>query len=429
MTPRLVPVPTDSPAQAVPIPASGPGLAGSAPEPTGGEFRGLSLSSLFQPIFSAAHSCVVGYEALVRAFDPEGRAVTPQMLFSMPGDEHEDFLLDTVCRSIHLANFMSQQGEGWLFLNVNPMAMLGGQRHLAMFRELLAQHTISPHRVVVEILEGHAREERTLETSIGHFRELGCLIAIDDFGAGQSNFERIWKYKPEIVKLDRSIVARAPDDATVRRTLPSMVSLLHQSGCIVLAEGVQTEREAVIAMGANVDLVQGYHFARPQRALLTSTDCAGQFHSLWASYKGTIREERQRLQAALQPYKVQLETTVRALENGVEWQAAARPLLELPRSRRCYQLDWRGVQIGPALRMARDDWADRRFAPLSDARSADWSRREYFRVANDHPGRVHLSHPYLSLTAARHCVTMSVGISLRGEARVVCVDIEWQDPA
>jgi EAL domain-containing protein (putative c-di-GMP-specific phosphodiesterase class I) len=391
-----------------------------------GEFSGLTLQSVFQPIFSPAHCRAVGYEALVRAQGLSNQPVSPLELFKLPRNENEDFLLDCVCRSIHLSNFVAQQHQhGWLFLNVNPGAVLEGNRYTAFFRDLLAKNQFPANRVVIEILEGNARDEQVLARSIDYYRNLGCLIAIDDFGAGESNFERIWRFKPEIVKLDRSIIVQAATNPTVRRTLPSMVSLLHQSGCLVLAEGVQTEREAIIAMESDVDMVQGYYFARPDRLILEAGEYADHFTSLWSYFKAAWAGEREQQQVALADYVHAIDQAAAGLVRGKQVREAAWNFLELPRCDRVFVLDWQGKQSGQAIKALRLGPYDPRFEPLADAAGADWSRRSYFQTAIAHPNKVHASAPYLSASSPIQCITLSIAVLVNGETRVLCGDIQW----
>jgi EAL domain-containing protein (putative c-di-GMP-specific phosphodiesterase class I) len=94
-----------------------------------------------------------------------------------------------------------------------------------------------------------------LKRFISHFRQLGCLIAIDDFGAGHSNFDRIWDLQPDIVKIDRRLIQDAGHSRRVERILTGIVSLLHEAGSLVVVEGVETEDEALVAIAANADMV------------------------------------------------------------------------------------------------------------------------------------------------------------------------------
>lgn len=131
------------------------------------------------------------------------------------------------------------------------------------FAELLQQHGVAPHQVVLEILEHAIDNIDDLAHAIQGFRELGCLIAVDDFGAGHSNLDRLWRLAPDIVKLDRLLVRDAAHQARARAVLPRLVALLHEVGALVLTEGVETEAEGLLALESQCDFVQGFWFARP----------------------------------------------------------------------------------------------------------------------------------------------------------------------
>ncbi|MDR8045831.1 EAL domain-containing protein, partial [Burkholderia cenocepacia] len=92
------------------------------------------------------------------------------------------------------------------------------------------------------------------------FRTHGFLIALDDFGAGQSNIERIWQLNPDIVKLDRIMLSHAAHRTGLTAILLGLVTLLHEAGKLVLVEGIETEHEAQIALSCEADFVQGYYF-------------------------------------------------------------------------------------------------------------------------------------------------------------------------
>ena len=224
-----------------------------------GLFHGLILKTALQPIFSISHKRIIGYEALIRAFDPDNASVPPYQLFALPDSDQENVLLDRLCRLLHIRNYAGFQDEvNWLFLNVSPQVVASGYRCDSFFGELLRQTGLPPHRIVVEIVEQPTDDSERLRETVNYYKELGCLTAIDDFGAGHSNFERIWNLSPDIVKLDRTLTLRAGKDPKARQILNGIVTLLHQSSCLVLLEGVETHDQAMIAIDAGVDFVQGY---------------------------------------------------------------------------------------------------------------------------------------------------------------------------
>ena len=182
--------------------------------------------------------------------------ISPLALFAEVKDESDNVLLDRLCRAVHVQNFSRLADKSWIFLNVNPLVTVQGKNYGPFFKEMLERHNIPPSQVVVEILEQGINDEAILSTAVDYYKNLGCLIAIDDFGASHSNFDRILNIQPDIVKFDRSIIVQAETNLIVRKALPSMVGLIQELGCIALMEGIETEKQALIAIDSNVDLVQ-----------------------------------------------------------------------------------------------------------------------------------------------------------------------------
>lgn len=394
-----------------------------------GTFKQLRLRSHYQPIFSLSHRRAVGYEALVRPVDANGAALSPLTLFGSVHDDLDLIFLDRLCRDIHVRNFMSAHDpETWLFLNINPRVVVRAGQSTPFFEALLTRYGISPSRIVVEILENEISDESQLAETVSYYSSLGCLVAIDDFGAGYSNFDRIWRLGPDLVKLDRTMLVQARTQARVRRVLPTLVSLLHETGCITLIEGVETEEEAMIAADSGIDLVQGYFFGRPAAAIHTEPDSDGRIPDLCTRFRNRFSHSRCREDEELKPYITEFRNCASLLSLDSPLREGSMPLLKYARVLRCYLIDAEGRQVGPNVlseRAARQ--FDPRFRPLANVSSASWSRRPYFRRAMGDPGRIQISRPYLSISDAQMCVTLSVTVDREGSRQVYCADLQWQD--
>jgi EAL domain-containing protein (putative c-di-GMP-specific phosphodiesterase class I) len=396
---------------------------------TVGNFGDLTLRSQFQPIFSVAHSRTVGCEALMRATDRQGHPVSPPDVFRLNRDFSGTLLLDRLARAVHVHNFQGlNQQDGWLFVHVNAEVFLECMHHGNYFAELLEATGLAPHRIVIEVLEQGMMNEMRFPDAVQFFRDQGILIALDNFGAGQSNFDRIWSLQPDMVKLDRSMIAKAGSNLRIRRMMPVMVSLLHEAGSLVVMEGIETEAEALMAMDADADFVQGYYFARPSETLPSESDCSGLFDRLWVDFREVTLPEISANRSEIGPYRNAIGYAAGLLESGIPLEKAVGGFLELPGVERCFLLDSEGRQIGDNIANPRQlAFADKRFAPLDDAKGANWSRRFYFRRALEHPGKIQVTRPYLSITSANQCITVSIGTLVDGEMRVLCGDVAWKD--
>ncbi len=389
------------------------------------EFDGHTLRSAFQPIFSLSHQRAVGYEALLRA-ERNGSPVAPPAVFGSVEKLEQTVLLDRTCRALHARNFAPLHGNDvWLFLNINSRVVAGGRSYGAFFAELLECNGLAPHQVVVEILENAIHDEDALSETVDHYKELGCLVAIDDFGAGHSNFDRIVRLEPDIVKLDRGILQHAGHTGLARRLLPSLISLLHEAGSLVVLEGVETVDEALLALDADADFAQGYYFARPAPADELTTERDALFRELTAhAGHRQARHDRARAQW-LAPYLTVFEQSSASYAAGADAEVALFRLLNRAHVARCYVLDQHGVQVGDNVEpQPGRAGAGRRYAPLLDAAGACWSRKPYFLRAMAEPGRVQVTRPYLSVTGAHMCVTLSVAVEREREIHVLCCDLD-----
>ena len=128
------------------------------------------------------------------------------------------------------------------------------------------------------------------------------------------------------------------------------------------------------------------------------------------------------------PYINAIGHAASLIESGISLNHAASGFLDLAGAERCYLLDNEGRQIGENTVNPRHiAVANPRFGPVANAQGANWSRRFYFRRALEHPGKVQVTRPYLSIAGANQCITVSIGSLVNGEMRVLCGDVSWRD--
>jgi EAL domain-containing protein (putative c-di-GMP-specific phosphodiesterase class I) len=386
----------------------------------------LTLTSVFQPVFSLSHMRAVGYEGLLRAHDSFDCPVPPLDVFGDAARHGQLNHVDRLALMLHLENFKMLGAEReWLFLNVHAGALTDSY-HAAAFTANLARLDVPPRRIVLEMQEVSMHDFDRIADEARHFREQGFLIALDDFGAGDSNLERIWQLDPDIVKIDRMMLSHAAHRTQAATVLPGVVSLLHEAGKLVLIEGIETEHEAQLAFACDADFVQGFYFGRPCVAPADSAYAAARIGELAVHHRLENESRERRNAARLAPY-------TRAFVRAGERLAAGEPLeevcwnfLSLDRAARCFLLDAQGRQAGRNV-VSRADRPgnEARFTPVADAQGANWMRRPYFRAAMEAPERVHATKPYLSINEALPCVTLSLAIRVGEQLCVLCGDIDW----
>ncbi len=393
-----------------------------------GRFKEYQLNTALQPIFSLAHQRIVGYEALIRIRDDLNRTINPSLLFNSKLEKHDLTLLDRISRMIHVKNYaLSEDSLNWLFLNVSPQVVVNGKRFGSYFKNLLRETGFPPHRVVLEIVEHTNSNPMLLQNTVNYYKKLGCLIAIDDFGSGQSNFERIWSLNPDIVKLDRSMINRASEQKEIRLLLPGIVSLLHQAAALVLIEGIETEDQATIALECDADFVQGFYFSKPVINLSELRSSEKTFTDLFAQYKKQTTLQSKKSFYLLEKYKKAFYKVINHLESGQPIAEACQELLADSSVVRSYLLKPDGIQVDETVHAKTDENCDDiRYKPIQSARSADWFRRHYLQRAVFHPNQLQITKPYLSITGAHMCITISMLFETDLGSRVFCCDINWK---
>jgi len=235
-----------------------------------GRYCGLNLKSFFQPLADTVTLKHVAFEALLRARLDDGRTVSPEQAFTLPKHPDGIVFLDRLCRTMHAYNFAAQAYPGdMLYLNVHGKHLMNVESgsHGHTFETLLGHCGLSPSQVVLEILESDIEDEARLVEAVATYQARGYTIAIDDFGCKHSNFDRLWKLTPDIVKLDRSLILQSSDNPRARKILPKLVGILQDLGAKVVCEGIETGLHHRIAVDVGADMVQGYFYASPGSCL------------------------------------------------------------------------------------------------------------------------------------------------------------------
>lgn len=396
---------------------------------TGWPGQPLRLGSAFQPILSLSHGRVVGWEALLRAERmADGRPLPPAELFASLRTPAQRADLDLRGLQAHLQHFAQTPAAApgqWLFLNLDPASL---QRGVAPILKAIAASALPPERLVIEVLESPMGLDGAVREGVQALREAGCLIALDDFGAGHSNFERVFELRPHIVKLDRHVLLRAKQGRGPMRIVAQMVALLHECGALVLMEGIETLQGAHVALGCDVDLVQGYFFGRPEAAAAPGSAPLARLAEAWRSFDPGLVQEPADISRRLAPHSEALSQACADLGQGVMLGPACVPFLALDDASLCYLLDDQGLQVGEAVfrpgHSMHSMGSAPQFAPLFDCSRANWSRRAYFRRALRQPGVVQVTRPYLTLQGGRMCRTLSLAFQQGDRLQVLCADLE-----
>ena len=129
--------------------------------------------------------------------------------------------------------------------------------------KLEADYSDMLDKIVLEILEGEESNNNYAEKKKRLVRKWRAEIALDDFGTGYNSEYALITSKPNIIKLDRSIISGCDADESRQNIIQNIVGFARSRNVKVLAEGVETYQEMKMSIACGVDLLQGYYINRP----------------------------------------------------------------------------------------------------------------------------------------------------------------------
>lgn len=379
---------------------------------------GLHFSSVFQPIYNTIAKEPIGYEALLRV-EADDIQISPAHLFNILGGIDELSLVEQLAIDLHIKNFNQIiDEEKWLFINIRSQVLGDFDRFCEFFATILEKNAINPHWLVIEIIEDKIPDEDVLIRAVRFLKELGCQVALDDFGSGSSNFERILKLAPNVIKIDRCMTEKSARDPTANFILKQLIPILHGCQCYVLIEGIETEAELFIALEANADFMQGYYFAKPDYEVSNSDGPI----SVYQDQPEKILQQ-DHCARILMDYREVFQDSVNQLKAGQDTKASFFRIARRFAVEKCYVLDELGNEID---RIKLDADSEQNIGPLSYVDETNHLRRPFFRIAMLIPSQIHISQPYLNLQKSYRCVTLSLSTRIEGKRVVICCDINLE---
>ena len=221
------------------------------------------IKLLAQPIIDVATKKTYAWEMLTRG--PSGTVLeNPLTLFSVARQTELLYPLEMIVIEKAFQQVKDTRCHHDIFVNCTPLT-LGNIRFIQDIKALMVKFKgISPKQITFEVTERDSIEGlKNFIYNIKLLRVMGFRIAVDDTGAGYASLNTISEIMPEIIKIDRSVIENI-DKSTVKESmLKGLLLVAKEAGSLVVAEGIENAEEASVLTRHNVDLAQGYFYARP----------------------------------------------------------------------------------------------------------------------------------------------------------------------
>jgi diguanylate cyclase (GGDEF)-like protein/PAS domain S-box-containing protein len=223
----------------------------------------------YQPFVDLATGTVMGLEALVRWNHPRRGLILPDDFLTvaeetgliLPVGQH---VILQACRRVRELQ-LKYPDHRHLCVSINLSNKQFFQADLdEQIAAALAASGLAPEHLGLEITEGViVRHAESASRRFSRLKALGVQLYLDDFGKGYSSLNYLHRYPMDVLKIDRSFVARLDEEESNLSIVAAIVTLGHQLGMEVVAEGIQSLEHVAKLRGLGCEYGQGFFFSHP----------------------------------------------------------------------------------------------------------------------------------------------------------------------
>lgn len=378
----------------------------------------------FQPIVELESGRVAGHESLARRLGANGEIESAAVLFF--GDAYPQDWVLAVDRSVRrkaLQTVAAQNSGQFIALNISPvwvdrLSDINVIPTLRMIEEL----GVDPRKVVIEVTE-RSGELENLRRLTREYQRHGLRVAVDDFGSGASQVDRIIALEPDLIKLDMDLFKAASRGGAAADIALAITSMAMRAGCQIVCEGVETHDEFDFAVECGADLVQGWLYDAAQPEPDSSRHYTEQTQKLKARYlsrKAATHERGYRHQLAVEQQLRTLKDWLNAADavHEVHDTMSAHAFQKLG-ILRFYLCNYEGTQISPNFELAGSSvHTEPAFI------GSNWSHRPYFPrligIRHLPIEQLVVSEAYRDIRSGDMCKTYALALS---DTRILMLDV------
>ncbi len=220
------------------------------------------IVSYFQPIINNKSKKIVKYESLVRLINEKGEILTPIYFLDVAKKSNYYTQITSIVLE-HSFNALKKYDQE-ISINLSAIDIEQNSTRSKVF-ELLETYKDIASNIVFELLEDeNIKNFHLVKNFISRVKEYGVKIAIDDFGAGYSNYERLLEYEPDILKIDGCLIRDIETSNYSLSVVKSIVTFAKEQKLQTIAEFIENKAIFDIVKDIGVDCSQGYYFGKPK---------------------------------------------------------------------------------------------------------------------------------------------------------------------
>jgi len=222
----------------------------------------FNIVSYFQPIINNKTKEIEKYESLVRLIDENGKVLSPYEFLNV--SKKGTYYNKITTRVLENSFKMLKNVTTKLSINLSTLDIEKDETRELIY-SLLDEYKNDRNRLVFELLEDErVKDFQRIKVFIKSVKAMGVSIAIDDFGVGYSNFERLLEFEPDILKIDGSLIKNIINDKYSKNVVETIVTFAKRQDIKTVAEYVETKEIFEFLNNLGVDYSQGYYFGKPE---------------------------------------------------------------------------------------------------------------------------------------------------------------------
>ncbi|MCF6331294.1 MAG: EAL domain-containing protein [Sulfurimonas sp.] len=223
----------------------------------------------FQPIFNNKSGEITSYECLMRLIDDNDDVISPYKFLPIAKksrlyDKLTEIMIEKSCSHFeHINHYFS--------INLSTEDIVNPSI-VEYIKQKLKKYNVA-EKIIFEILESEGIDSyKNVSYFINEMKELGCKIAIDDFGSGYSNFEHLIQLNVDYIKIDASLIKNLDTDSNAQIVVQTIVDFAKKLNILTVAEFVHNEEILIKVKELNIDSTQGFYLGEPLKCTIHHLD-------------------------------------------------------------------------------------------------------------------------------------------------------------
>ncbi|GMQ59737.1 EAL domain-containing protein [Vallitalea sediminicola] len=390
-----------------------------------------SIDILMQVILSPHEDFAVGIEALARGVDPNtNTSINPSELFRQARMCGLSVELDKICVKKAIEEFThiyNKNKSTLLFINIED-SFISYSITYDYLTECADEYNIPYENIAIDLCNFDLYSVKEIESFIKKYRAKGFYMSIDDIGKDYYNLDKLLLINPDIIKINTFLLQNLESEQYRNYLMKFISSIAHEMGMVVVAKGIETNKDFNFFIECGAQFVQGYYIARPSK--LSSVEIDDIIHNFKRKdnieeyYSGNKVDNNRKTMTKLINFMNDIKGQIDGADIGHEENNFKQIFNEYSFVENCWILDMNGIQISDAY-INKDNFRTRNSSIFNISKKyMDFSKKEIYERLVNTILDVWITKPFHSLLTNNICLGVSKYIvDSKGEQYILCLNV------